>query len=543
MAENLIFAEQNYNGFFFYEGYGAYIFNINPAPFALSAGETYRVVWDGVSYECVAQNGDAFGEGAIGLGNCAVLGEQYIGNNEPFVIGWTELGVTLFAFDDKSSHTLSIYQVAEEETFLMVKKSSLKLVADSIRAKAGIEGDLEFPNGFKAAVEGITAEGGGSSDDVRYVTFMSDDGTEELGKIPVAVGYDCPSPKCTPAKESTAQFHFTHDYWSSEPNGGTDRNVLKSITEDKVVYATFISVLRSYTITYNDADGSELNKQTLTYGSMPSYKPEKDGFIFAKWEPALAEVTGDAIYTATWSEKLTFAGATWADIVRVAQDGSAADMFTVGDTKDLVLNYADGTSETVTCTLIGMNDATGKFTMEDGNPCNMAIMTTQPLKDDVQFVTDTSSGVTQQGFDASKLTSAKYLSTNAITHLNSDVFPALPEALKQNSRNRTIKLWSVPAGAGLSAVYASAKLLPPLYGDLDWDSDYTNNISTMYKRGETTGSAYWLATYKSTNPSYQKYSLWNEYIKQNGSKGNTNSTGANTEDDAYAKGVVFVICI
>lgn len=542
MAENLIFAEQELAFASVEELGGAYAHDFESGnQFTMAVGQTYRIVWDGEPWDAVAWDASAYVDDTIGVGNAALLGLS--GTNEPFLIAWSPNGTVILSYDAEASHRIAIYQVVEEETFLVVKKSSMKSVADSIRAKAGVEGDLEWPAGYKAAIEGITAGGGGSSDDVRYVTFMSDDGTEELGKIPVATGYDCPTPKFTATKESTAQFHFTHDYWATEPNGATDPNALKAVTEDRVVYATFISVMRSYTITYNDDDGSELNKQTLTYGSMPSYKPEKDGFIFAKWEPALAEVTGDAIYTATWSEKLTFAGATWADIVRVAQDGSAADMFTVGDTKDLVLNYADGTSETVTCTLIGMNDATGKFTMEDGNPCNMAIMTTQPLKDDVQFVTDTSSGVTQQGFDASKLTAAKYLATNAITHLNSDVFPALPEALEQNSRSRTIKLWSVPAGSGLSAVYASAKLLPPLYGDLDWDSDYTNNISTMYKRGETTGSAYWLATYDRTNPSYQKYFLWNEYIKQSGYRGSTNGTGANTEDDAYAKGVVFVICL
>ena len=80
--------------------------------------------------------------------------------------------------------------------------------------------------------------GGGSSADVRYVTFMSDDGAEELGKIPVATGYDCPTPKFTATKESTPQFHFTHDYWATEPNGATDPNALKAVTEDRVVYAT-----------------------------------------------------------------------------------------------------------------------------------------------------------------------------------------------------------------------------------------------------------------------------------------------------------------
>lgn len=43
----------------------------------------------------------------------------------------------------------------------IVQKESLEIVADSIRAKAGISAKLEFPLGWKAAVDGIT--GGGSA--------------------------------------------------------------------------------------------------------------------------------------------------------------------------------------------------------------------------------------------------------------------------------------------------------------------------------------------------------------------------------------------
>jgi hypothetical protein len=42
----------------------------------------------------------------------------------------------------------------------IVQKESLETVADSIRAKAGISEKLVFPNGWKAAVDGI--KGGGS---------------------------------------------------------------------------------------------------------------------------------------------------------------------------------------------------------------------------------------------------------------------------------------------------------------------------------------------------------------------------------------------
>ena len=206
--------------------------------------------------------------------------------------------------------------------------------------------------------------GGGSSADVRYVTFMSDDGTEELGKIPVATGYDCPNPKFTPTKESTAQFHFTHDYWATEPNGATDLNALKAVTEDRVVYATYISALRYYTITYYDEDGTTaLKTESLAYGSTPSYTPEKDGYSFTGWNPAIATVTAAASYYAQWVERITFAGGSWSDIAEIAESGKASEYFAVGDTRTIGFN-----GETITLAVAGFDhddlaDGSGKAGM------------------------------------------------------------------------------------------------------------------------------------------------------------------------------------
>lgn len=55
---------------------------------------------------------------------------------------------------------------------------------------------------------------GGGFGDVRYVTFMSEDGTMEYGKKAAAVGDDCADPIArgvfvTPTKESDAQYNYT----------------------------------------------------------------------------------------------------------------------------------------------------------------------------------------------------------------------------------------------------------------------------------------------------------------------------------------------
>ena len=147
--------------------------------------------------------------------------------------------------------------------------------------------------------------GGGSSADVRYVTFMN--GTEVLYKKPVAVGDDCVDVLQkglieTPTKESTVQYNYGYIGWGASDNGTVDGNILKNITEDKTVYAIFTSILRFYTITYLDDDGvTVLKTEQLPYGTVPSYVPTSSSGIFQEWIPAPTAVAGNASYKAVWS--------------------------------------------------------------------------------------------------------------------------------------------------------------------------------------------------------------------------------------------------
>lgn len=289
----VLLARQDIDGFALNSQFGAFAKDYaGAAPFVLEVGQKYRVLWDGEEVSCTAYSNSALGYPMVCIGDGTQIGGQ--SKNEPFLIVYTPSAnyLTLFAKDDKTTHNVAVYHVVES---------------------------------------------GGSSADVRYVTFMSDDGTVEYGKLPVATGYDCPNPKFAVTKESTEQYDYNLLGWATTANGAQNANALKAVEEDRTVYANFAAILRYYTITYLDTDGSVLKTESLAYGSMPSYEAKKDNVVFDGWNPSLATVTSNASYTAKWMEIVTFATAAWNKIAEIAASGKASENFAVGDTKEVTL--------------------------------------------------------------------------------------------------------------------------------------------------------------------------------------------------------------
>ena len=312
MAEKVLFESQSLY-FSYNTAFGVYVSVDNPPPFSLALGEKYQVVWDETEYEVTAIDTSAVMPNTVGAGNGAAWG--YAGNNEPFVILYTEgSDISFISLTDTApnTHTVSVYQmvedvVVEDAVLYTVSSTSLKKVADAIREKSGSADPIAFPDGFVQKISSISGGGGGSSADVRYVTFMN--GDTVLYKKPVAVGDDCVDVLTkglisTPTKESDAQYNYTYYGWGATDNGAADANILKNITEDKKVYAIYTATIRSYTITYLDDDGvTVLHTQQVAYGTVPSHTPSgKDGYHFVGWIPEPTSVTGVASYVAKWKE-------------------------------------------------------------------------------------------------------------------------------------------------------------------------------------------------------------------------------------------------
>ena len=133
------------------------------------------------------------------------------------------------------------------------------------------------------------------------VTWLDEDGTELEKDEDVPYGTTPTFNGTTPTKEATDQFEYTFTGWTPE---------VSAVTGDVTYTATFEPSLRSYTITWVDEDGTELEKdENVLYGTIPTYNgetPTKEAtaqytYTFNGWTPLVESVSGDATYTATYS--------------------------------------------------------------------------------------------------------------------------------------------------------------------------------------------------------------------------------------------------
>ena len=94
--------------------------------------------------------------------------------------------------------------------------------------------------------------------------------------------------------------------------GWYERNIrIETITADRTGPITLTASWsgNQYTIRFVNHDGTELQSSDVTYGGLPAYEgetptKEEDAqftYTFAGWDPEIAEVTGPATYTATFT--------------------------------------------------------------------------------------------------------------------------------------------------------------------------------------------------------------------------------------------------
>ena len=136
----------------------------------------------------------------------------------------------------------------------------------------------------------------------------------------------------TSTRSSTAQYSYAFAGWNLDKDKyQADPNAVKDVVGDRDVYAAFTRTVRTYTVTWKNADNTVLETDTgVAYGSTPHYDgatPTYQGETAQGWTPAIATVTGDATYTASYTpvyQVRFYNGSTLLQTSSVKQGGTAS---------------------------------------------------------------------------------------------------------------------------------------------------------------------------------------------------------------------------
>lgn len=179
---------------------------------------------------------------------------------------------------------------------------------------AEVTGDAEYTAVYKETLREYTVTWVNEElDDEGNHVVLEIDEKVEYGEKPAYDGE-------TPAKEPTDQYTYVFDKWVLLEDQSVELKEDTTVTGDVTYLATYTAVLRKYTVTWTNDDGTVLETDTeVPYGSTPSYDgatPVKTSteavvFSFAGWEPEIDTVTGDITYAAKFEPAGRQYAVTW----------------------------------------------------------------------------------------------------------------------------------------------------------------------------------------------------------------------------------------
>ena len=173
----------------------------------------------------------------------------------------------------------------------------------------------------------------------KYLVIFQDEGGTELQSGEVEYGTTPEFTGTEPSKEATAQYTYTFSGWDPE---------ITAVEGAQTYTAKYSSTVNSYTITWLNEDGSELEHETLEYGVTPQHEDlSKENtaewtYTFTGWDPQIVNVVGDASYKATFSATKNSYTITWLN-----EDGSEIEHETLkyGATPSHADIYKESTAE------------------------------------------------------------------------------------------------------------------------------------------------------------------------------------------------------
>ena len=142
------------------------------------------------------------------------------------------------------------------------------------------------------------------------VTWVDEDGTELEKDENVPYGTTPEYNGETPTKTGDAQYTYTFTGWDP---------AVSTVTGDITYKAIYTQTVNQYTITWKNYDGTELKTEQVSYGEVPAYTgetPTRAGdaehtYTFSGWTPEIQPVTGEAVYTAVFTDTINTYTVTW----------------------------------------------------------------------------------------------------------------------------------------------------------------------------------------------------------------------------------------
>lgn len=190
----------------------------------------------------------------------------------------------------------------------------------------------------------------------RYITvyrvrYMTDEDTV-FNTQWIAYGCSATTPTSTPTKSSTAQYTYTFAGWDSTAT---------NVTEPVDIYATWTATVRTYTVYFYNGTTLLQTVTSVPYGGTATYTGDTpvsadgsaDDYPFEGWSPSNSNIQGNTSCYAVFGSPLEVAEIedSWDTIIANVENGTAADVYKVGNYKSLDL----GTEGTVNMQIIGKN--------------------------------------------------------------------------------------------------------------------------------------------------------------------------------------------